>query len=504
MPYVSELLGKPVADVDGTRIGHLDDLIATQRGDVPHPVVVAIVVKRSRGNLIVPIADVVVLIAPAIPLTKQAKDIEPYTPNPTDLYLARDVLDKQIIDTDGVRVVRVNDLELTRVNVDFYVANVDISGLGLMRRLGMGKVAQRFTGRSQRKGGPTGTISWDDIELLSPDQPMRLRVSSDRISDLHPADLAEIISDLTRTESDKLLESLDVETVAETLEEVEPEFQAALVETMPDERVADVLEEMSPDAAADLLAELPEERSEDLLNLMEKDDAADVRKLLSYPDDAAGGLMTTEFVAVPPDLTAEQTIAVLRDLGPDAETIYYVYAVDEARQAGRRVLAARSGHRQTPRAHRRIHASPRRDGQCAGQPGRCGARRVQIQLAGRARRRRSTPPAGHRHRRRRAGQDHPDRVEEEDTAVVQVIQGVIARPVGPKQSPAPNTEIASSAYGLLAMTTTSRSAQSAIQQSEYLINPDHHGSSSPHSSLTRPAALAVRRPRARHHHRQRR
>ncbi len=329
MPYVSELLGKPVADVDGTRIGHLDDLIATQRGDVPHPVVVAIVIKRSRGNLIVPMSDVVVLIAPAIPLTKQTKDIEPYVPGQSDIYLARDVLDRQIIDTDGVRVVRVNDLELTRVNVDFYVANVDTSGLGLLRRLGMGKVAQRFIGRSQRKGSPTGTISWDDIELLSPDQPMRLRVSSDRISDLHPADLAEIISDLTRTESDKLLESLDVETVAETLEEVEPEFQAALVETMPDERVADVLEEMSPDAAADLLAELPEDRSEDLLNLMEKDEAADVRKLLSYPDDSAGGLMTTEFVAVQADLTAEQTIAVLRDLGPDAETIYYIYVVDE-------------------------------------------------------------------------------------------------------------------------------------------------------------------------------
>jgi len=122
---------------------------------------------------------------------------------------------------------------------------------------------------------------------------MRLRVPSDKITELHPADLAEIISDLTRSESDKLLESLDVETVAETLEEVEPEFQAALVETMPDERVADVLEEMSPDAAADLLAELPEDRSEDLLNLMEQDEAADVRKLLSYPIDTAGGLMTT-------------------------------------------------------------------------------------------------------------------------------------------------------------------------------------------------------------------
>jgi magnesium transporter len=325
MPYVSELLGKPVADVDGVRIGHLDDLIAILRGDVPHPVVTAIVVKRSRGNLIVPMSDVVVLIAPAIPLTKQAKDIETYQPGEREVYLVRDVLDKQIIDTNGVRVVRVNDLELTRVNGDFYVANVDISGLGLMRRLGMGKVVQRFT----RKGGATGTISWDEIELLSADQPMRLRVSSDRITELHPADLAEIISDLTRSESDKLLESLDVETVAETLEEVEPEFQAALVETMPDERVADVLEEMSPDAAADLLAELPEGRSEDLLNLMEQEDAADVRKLLSYPIDTAGGLMTTDYVTVPPDLTAEQAIAMLREEAEEAETIYYVYTIDE-------------------------------------------------------------------------------------------------------------------------------------------------------------------------------
>ncbi len=325
MPYVSELLGKPVADVDGVRLGHLDDLIAILRGDVPHPVVTAIVVKRSRGIFIVPMSEVVVLVAPAIPLTKQAKDIEPYLPGERDIYLVRDVLDKQIIDTNGVRVVRVNDLELTRVNGDFYVANVDISGLGLMRRLGMAKVAQRFT----RKGGATGTISWDEIELLSADQPMRLRVSSDKITELHPADLAEIISDLTRSESDKLLESLDVETVAETLEEVEPEFQAALVETMPDERVADVLEEMSPDAAADLLAELPEERSEDLLNLMEQEDAADVRKLLSYPIDTAGGLMTTEYVTVRPDLTAEQAIAVLREEATEAETIYYVYVTDE-------------------------------------------------------------------------------------------------------------------------------------------------------------------------------
>lgn len=328
MAYISELLGKPVADVDGERIGYVDDLIGTIRGEMPHPLIVAIVIKRSGGNLIVPFADVAVLIAPAIPLTKRLRDIVPYQPGERDVFLARDVLDKQIIDTNGVRVVRVNDLELARVNGHFYVANVDIGGLGLLRRLGMAKVAQRLAGRLHHQLAP-GSISWDEVELLSSDQPMRLRVPSDKLTELHPADLAEIISDLTRTESDKFLASLDVATVADALEEVEPEFQASLVEAMPDERVADVLEEMAPDEAADLLHELPEDRSEDLLNLMEREEADDVRKLLAYPDDTAGGIMNTEYVTVRLDLTATQAIEELRQRADEAETIFYVYVTDK-------------------------------------------------------------------------------------------------------------------------------------------------------------------------------
>jgi magnesium transporter len=328
MAYISELLGHPVADVDGERVGVLDDLIGNLKNDRTHPQITAIVVKRAGGNVLVPFTDVAVLIAPAIPLNKHLQDIQPYHLGEHDVYLARDVLDKQIIDTNGVRVVRVNDLEITRVNGHFYVANVDIGGLGLMRRLGMAKVAQRLAGRFNRRLQP-GVISWDEVELLATDQPIRLRVPSDKLNDLHPADLAEIISDLSRSESDKFLASLDVATVAETLEEVEPEFQASLVETMPDERVADVLEEMSPDEAADLLNELSDERSEDILNLMEQDEAADVRKLLAYPFDTAGGLMTTEYVSVRPDLTAGEAIEELRRRSDEAETIYYVYVRDK-------------------------------------------------------------------------------------------------------------------------------------------------------------------------------
>jgi magnesium transporter len=327
MAYMSDLMGRLVADVDGEPVGHLEDLIASIRGEMPHPVIVALAVKRAGGLFLVPFPDVAVLLAPAIPLNKRLKDVAPYQPGEHDLYLARDVLDKQIIDTDGVRVVRVNDLELARVNGHFYVANVDIGGWGLLRRLGLAKPAQTLVGRFKREM-PQGIISWDDVELLPGDQPMRLKVPGDKITELHPADLAEIISDLTRAESGKLLESLDVKTVADTLEEVEPEFQASLVETMPDEKVADVLEEMAPDEAADLLAELPQDRSQELLNLMQDEEAEDVRKLLTYPDNSAGGIMTTEFFAVGPNLTAEQVITILRESALEAENIFYIYVTD--------------------------------------------------------------------------------------------------------------------------------------------------------------------------------
>jgi CBS domain-containing protein/sporulation protein YlmC with PRC-barrel domain len=329
MAYVSELLGRPVTDVEGEPVGRLDDLIAARLPGMPHPVVVAIVVKCHHGLQSIPINDVAVLVAPAIPLTKRLVDVGPYEPGGEDLFLARDILDKQIIDTNGVRVVRVNDLELARINHHFYIANVDVGSLGLLRRLGLARLAKRFGDRPGRGPQPAG-IAWHDVELLHADEPLRLRVPGEKMSDLHPADLAELISDLRRSESDRLLATLDVKTLADTLEEVEPDFQASLVETMPDEKVADVLDEMSPDEAADLLAELPEERSRGLLELMEDDEAHDVRKLLTFPEASAGGIMTTEFVVVPPNLTAGEAIALLRKTSHEAETITYVYVTDSA------------------------------------------------------------------------------------------------------------------------------------------------------------------------------
>ena len=182
MLYASEFIGRPVADADGKRIGKLRDLIAARIGDVAHPQLVAIEVKQQGNSIFIPMNEVAALISLAIPLKVKLSLITPYVPQPDDLHLVRDVLDKQIIDTDGMRVVRVNDLELTRVNGSIYVANVDISGVGLVRRLGLGSLASRLSSHSRPSELPS-IISWENIELLSGDQPMRLKVPTSKMSE---------------------------------------------------------------------------------------------------------------------------------------------------------------------------------------------------------------------------------------------------------------------------------------------------------------------------------
>ncbi len=331
MAFLSQLLGNPVTDLDGAQVGVLQDLVATTRPEISHPVVVAIVIRRQKQEMVVPYSDITVLFAHGIPLNVKRDDIHMYTPGDKDIYLAQDVLDKQIIDTDDVRVVRVNDIELVQVNGSIVASNVDISAMGILRRIGLGPVAQGFL-KLVHKDVKTSFISWDDVELFSREQFMRLRVPGGKLADLHPADIANILSDMNRSQSNELLESLNLEQLADTLEEVEEDFQVSLVENMPNEKVADVLEEMSPDEAADLLAELPKERSQILIGMMEGEEAEDVRKLLAYPEDSAGGIMTTDFTTVSPDLTAGQTIQYLRENASEMEPIFYVYVIDSVEQ----------------------------------------------------------------------------------------------------------------------------------------------------------------------------
>jgi len=327
MAFLSEILGRTITDLDGNFVGKLDDLIARELAEFPHPVVDAVVIDQRGKKLITPYSTVMSLFAPAIPLKCHVEDMPIYELKTDDVYLSRDVLDKQIIDTDGARVVRVNDLELVRINGTLYVSNVDLGLMGILRRIGLGRATHSLAS-ALRMRLPENTVSWDNVELLHHDQFMRLRVPADSIADLHPADVAEILSDLNKMDSGQLMAAMNVEQVADTLEQVETEFQVSLIEDMDDERAADVLEEMEPDEAADLLAELPAERSRRLVSMMDKEEADDVRLLLTYPDDSAGGIMTTDFAVVPPDVTAEQAIKLLRETAVDIEPLIYVYVVD--------------------------------------------------------------------------------------------------------------------------------------------------------------------------------
>ncbi|HEY5269228.1 MAG TPA: CBS domain-containing protein [Anaerolineales bacterium] len=327
MAYLSEIIGRPVTDLDGIAVGKLTDVIVRPWAEFPHPLIEAVAIEGKGGRRILPFAAVAALLSPVIPLKYRLDDAPLFELKEDDILLSRDVLDKQIIDTDGARVVRVNDVELVRVNGTIYVSNVDVSWVGIMRRLGLVGLAHFLSGHLKKKG-----IAWDDVELMRRDKEMHLRVPAEKLHELHPADLAEIVRDLNKLESGQLLDTLDVQHLADTLEEVEPEFQAELVEHMSNEKVADLLEEMEPDEAADLLGDLPKKRKEDLLALMEKEDADDVRKLLAYPEDSAGGIMTTEYASIHPNLTASEAIKELRGMADEVETMFYVYVVDAEQQ----------------------------------------------------------------------------------------------------------------------------------------------------------------------------
>ncbi|HEV2472944.1 MAG TPA: CBS domain-containing protein, partial [Chthonomonadales bacterium] len=237
-----------------------------------------------------------------------------------------------IVDVQDYRVVRVSDVRLAQCGTDYCVVGVDASLRATLRRLGaLGKpieLAARLVKRPLR----ANLIAWDDVQTLEPGTAggrIRLKVSHDKIARLHPADIADIVEQLSPQQGAEVIESLDTEIAADAIAEAEPEVQVQIMQHLDNDVATDILEEMEPDEAADLLDDLPDERSDELLEQMEPEDAQDVKDLMAYDDDVAGGMMTTEYVAIGENLTCEQTIARLRELAPKAETIYYVYVVDE-------------------------------------------------------------------------------------------------------------------------------------------------------------------------------
>ncbi len=326
--FLSSMLDKPVRDRAGLALGRMRDLAVLRTETFPR--VTKILVRSRRGQEQVLLWDQVRSVSPeAITLEAGQEQLTHSSLTPDECWLARSVLDRQIVDLRGRRLVRVNDLQLAYLNGVVRLVAVDVGSEGVLRRLGLERLGAGWARLFGRR--PDGSLlSWEHVMTPQPvSGPLQLAFGREALAQLRPADLADIASQLGASDRATLFSSLDEETAAETLQEMSPRLQVSVLNAMDDERASDILEEMVPDDAADLLADLSEERADDLLQLMEAEGAADVKHLLSYPEDSAGGMMTTEFVALPNNLTADQAIARLRDESPDAETIYYVYVTDE-------------------------------------------------------------------------------------------------------------------------------------------------------------------------------
>jgi CBS domain-containing protein len=251
-----------------------------------------------------------------------------YEPHGDEIGLAARVIDRQIIDVHGRRVVRVHDVQLTRTNGQYRLVGIDATPRAMMRRLGLEGPARGILKLLGRDRNGETTIPWNQLDPVAIGPAgIPLKTDHTELGHLHPADLADILEQLDQTAGGYLLASLDAEMAADTLQEVESESQASLMEHLDTARAADILERMEPDEAADLLGDLPEARAAELLAHMEPADAADVRELLAYSEESAGGRMTTDYFTIPPDRTAEETITLLRAEASDLES-QYIYITD--------------------------------------------------------------------------------------------------------------------------------------------------------------------------------
>jgi len=326
--YLSYVLGQVIKDPEDRELGKLVDLVVSP---APHlPVVSAVVVRVSRRRT----RDIAWHCFSYDPeserfsLAVPVDEVEDHELTDQDLLLAHNVMDKQIVDVHNYRVVRVNDVRLEPSGGKLYLVGVDTGTRGLLRRMGLMHLSDKLARIIKVKPG-SKVIAWHDVEAFERGVGrLKLRVSAARLSALHPADIARIVNELDPDQRTDVIETLDVETAADVLVEADPEVQASIVENLEDELAADILEEMEPDEAADVLGDISAERREDILEEMEE--AEDVKELLAYDDKTAGGLMTTEYVAISKDLTAQQTIDKIRELEPEAETIYYIYVIDSA------------------------------------------------------------------------------------------------------------------------------------------------------------------------------
>lgn len=352
MTSVSELMGVPVKDASGHLLGHVREFAVCPPEDANH--VRALVLKlagasRTDRHSMAAVADLEMTGAGGLQMRGEATP-KLMPEGDSFLLLERDLLDQQIIDVHGHKVVRVNDVELVweavgnggsdgagcgvrelseHCALSLRIAEVEVGTRGAIRRLLKGlptSTVERASGHFR-----TSVIPWDFVDLIDrdPSRRVRLKIEQDRLAKMHPSDLADILEELAPAERQALFTSLDEGIAAEALEEVEPKMQKALTESLDSERIAGIVEEMDPAAAADFLAELPDERSEAILEEMDPEERQNVEHLLEFSGDSAAGEMTKDYIALGQGATVDEAVAALRNFEGDLETLTHIFVVDE-------------------------------------------------------------------------------------------------------------------------------------------------------------------------------
>jgi magnesium transporter len=333
MLYATELMGATAYDSQSHYVGRVREFFiepADQPNRVSH-----FLISRGRFQPLVASYDQIAKVVPGrIDLNVSERALAAYIPNEAWLAVQKDLLDQQIIDTAGRKVVRVNDVDLsefpTNNHVELRIAQVDVGVPGAVRRLLQGLAPSNLVRKLQSRL-PQRSIRWEFVNLIEPDplRRVKLRITHEKLEDLHPADLAEMMEELSAAERQGIIASLDEETAAAVLAELDERLTTQIVEKLDPEKAADIIEEMAPDAAADLLADLPKETSEELLEEMPNQEAKDVRELLAFDPSTAGGMMNTEFAFVSESSSREEVLDWLRKQEFNLEQLDTIVILDK-------------------------------------------------------------------------------------------------------------------------------------------------------------------------------
>ena len=324
--YLSSVIGRSVINSNGDHIGVLRDLIMIP-GEV-FPEVSHIVIKSRKGIKTLPWSEVALFTHVVISTgSVKPQHLDMYLPEDGDILVKRDLLDKQIVDVDGAKVVRVNDIKLGKLNHKLCIFSVDIGFRGLLRRLGYERFGERFA-RAIKRDIPHAEISWEYVQPLeSNSSKLALKIARDQMNEMHPADLADIIENIPIQNIRTVLDTIDAETTGDTIYELEADMRNLVISQLDNEQMTDILEEMEPDEAADVLSDLPGQKAQELLDMMDQENAEDIQELLEHEEDSAGGLMNPDYLRLTSDINVGRALEILKECADEVETIFYGYVV---------------------------------------------------------------------------------------------------------------------------------------------------------------------------------